>query len=291
LVRSEANCKFRDLQLFHLMILSNKNAIVYGAGGSLGGAVAKALAAAGARVFLTGRGLSSVQRTADAILAAGGSAEADVVDGYDEKAIHDHIEKVVQKVGVIDISFNAVGVDVKQNMPLVEMTVEDFVSPVTLTMQTQFLTAKVAGKVMMKQGSGVILTLTATPGGIGYPYTSGFAPACCALECLSKNLAAELGVYGVRVVNIRSGGSPDSRVFSEAIVSNPEVMKGVIGKMKGDTMLKALPMMADIAGVAVFLASDMAGKITGVTVDVTCGTTAGLNYRVQAKAQVLPVLG
>ena len=61
--------------------------------------------------------------------------------------------------------------------------------------------------------------------------------------------------------------------------------------MKGDSMLKALPMMADIAGVAVFLASDMAGKITGVTVDVTCGTTAGLNYRVQTSGQILPVVG
>jgi 3-oxoacyl-[acyl-carrier protein] reductase len=132
---------------------------------------------------------------------------------------------------------------------------------------------------MAKQGSGVILSLTATPGGIGYPYTGGFAAACAALESFSRNLAAELGVYGVRVVNMRSGGSPDSRVFKEAIGNRPEIMKSVLQKMEDDTMLKKLPMMEDIANLAVFLCSDLAAKITGVTVDITAGTTAGLNYR------------
>ncbi|CAN5264575.1 SDR family oxidoreductase [soil metagenome] len=266
------------------MILQNKNAIIYGAGGSLGGAVAKALAGAGARVFLRGRNLNSVQKIANEIIASGGNAEADVVDAFDEKAIISHIEKVVQKAGTIDISFNAVGVDVIQNIPLIDITADDFVRPITLTMQTRFLTAKAAGSVMMKQGSGVILFLTATPGGIGYPFTGGFAPACCAVESFSKNLASELGIYGVRVVNIRSGGSPDSKVFKEAIDKSPETMAPILKSMEADTMLKKLPFMADIANAAVFLASDMAGKITGVTIDVTCGTTAALNYRVHNNA-------
>ncbi len=262
------------------MILQSKNAIIYGAGGSLGGAVAKALAAAGARVFLTGARTGSLQKVADEILAAGGSAELSLVDAFDEGAINSHIQMVLQKAGTVDISFNAVGVPVKQNMPLVDMTADDFVRPVTSTLQTRFLTAIAAGKRMMKQGSGVILSLTATPGGIGYPYTGGFAAACSAVESFSRNLASELGIYGVRVVNIRSGGSPDSSVFKEAILRDPAGMEPVLRNMRGDTMLKQLPLMADIANAAVFLASGMAGKITGVTIDVTCGTTAGLNYRV-----------
>jgi len=270
------------------MILLHKNAIVYGAGGSLGGAVAKALAGAGARVFLTGRHLSSLQKTAAAIQTAGGNAEVAEVDALDEKAVGDHLEKVIQRAGTVDISFNAAGVDLVQNIPLTEISMEDFLQPIIYTMQTRFLTAKAAAKVMMKQGSGVILTLTATPGGIGYPYTGGFAPACCAVESLSRNLAAEVGAYGVRVVNIRSGGSPDSRVFKEAIDSNPTGMKPVLEGMENDTMLKQLPLMGDIANVAVFLASDLSGKITGVTVDVTAGTTAGLNYRAPSHHQLTP---
>src|SRR5882724_5003062 len=266
------------------MLLKNKNAIIYGAGGSLGGAVAKALAASGARLFLTGRNINSVKKVADEILASGGNAEVDQVDAFDEKAINDHLNKVVNQAGKVDISFNAVGINVLQNIPLADMAMDDFVRPITATMQTQFLTATAAGKIMMKQGSGIILTLTATPGGIGYPYTGGFAASCCALESFSRNLASELGVYGVRVVNMRSGGSPDSRIFKEAIENQPEVMKSVLGKMQEDTMLKKLPLKADIANVAVFLASDMAAKITGVTVDITCGTTAGLNYRAVSKS-------
>lgn len=261
-------------------ILQNKNAVIYGAGGSLGGAVAKALAEAGAKVFLTGRNINSVQKVADEILKSGGKAEVDVVDALDEKAVNNHIESIVQKAGKVDISFNAIGVDIVMNVPLVDISVADFVSPITMTMQTRFLTAIAAAKIMMKQKSGVILTLTATPGGIGYPYNGGFAPACCAVENFSKNLAIELGIYGIRVVNMRSGGSPDSRIFKNAIDTQPEVMARILKQMEADTILKKLPLMADIANLAVFLSSDLAGKITGVTVDVSCGTTAGLNYRV-----------
>ena len=262
------------------MILQNKNAIIYGAGGSLGGAIAKALAAAGAKVFLTGRNLRSVQKVADEILAFGGYAELNEVDALDEHAIDRHMEMMVAKAGTVDISFNAVGVDVVQNIPLVDMKAHDFVKPITATMHTRFLTAKAAGKVMRKQGFGLILSLTATPGGIGYPFTGGFAPACCAVESFSRNLASELGPYGVRVVNIRSAGSPDSKVFRDAIDGDPKGTGIILRMMVQDTMLKELPLMADIANVAVFLSSEMAGKITGVTIDVTGGTTAGLNYKV-----------
>ena len=261
-------------------MLQNKNAIVYGAGGSLGGAVSRAFAKAGARVFLTGRTADSIQKRAAEIIAAGGQAEAVVVDALEKQAVDDHIDAVVAKVGNIDISFNAVGWEDKQNTPLVEMMMDDFLRPLGISMRTQFITATAAGRVMMKQGSGVVLSLTATPGGIGYPMVGGFGPACCAVEAFSKNLASELGPYGIRVVNIRSGGSPDSKVFKEAIEQGGEEVAAFIKKMESDTMLKQLPLMDDIANTAVFLCSGMAGKITGVTVDVTAGTTSALNYKI-----------
>lgn len=261
-------------------MLQDKTAVIYGAGGSLGGAVSKAFANAGAKLFLTGRNLSTVQKVADEIIASGGMVEAAEVDALDEKAIHEHIEAVVKKAGAVDISFNAISLQDTQDIPLVNMQLEDFTRPVTRAMQTQFITGTAAGRVMMKQGSGVILSLTATPGGIGYPNVGGFGPACCAIEGFSRNLASELGPYGIRVINIRSGGSPDSRVFKEAIDNGgPEIM-AVLKRLKEDTMLKTLPLMEDIANTAVFLASAMAAKITGVTIDVTCGTTTALNHKV-----------
>jgi len=267
------------------MMLQNKNAVIYGAGGSLGSAVAKALAKAGAKVFLSGRHLDKVQKVADEIIASGGQAEAGQVDALNENEINTYVQSVAQKAKTIDISFSAIDFQVVQNIPLIDMKTEDFVRPITLTMQNHFLTARAAAHVMIKQGSGVILSLTATPGGIGYPYTGGFATACCALESFSRNLASEIGVYGVRAVNIRSGGSPDSRTFVEAAESYPEVMQKVLKNLRADTMLKKLPLMNDIANVAVFLSSDMADKITGVTIDVTSGTTAGFNYKVTGVAK------
>jgi len=269
--------------MFAAMLLKNKVAIIYGAGGSVAGAIARSFASEGAKLFLTGRSQDSIRQLADDIIAGGGKAAFAVVDASDERAVNDHVRKVKQEAGSVDISFNLTGTPVVQNIPLTELPVTQFIDPISISMQTRFVTAIAAAKVMMEQGNGVILTLTATPGGIGYPYTGGFAPTCCAIESFSRNLAAELGVYGVRVVNIRSGGSPDSKVFKEAIENNPAEMAPILKSMENDTMLKRLPLLADITNVAKFLASDQAGMITGITVDVTGGTTSSLNYRVASR--------
>lgn len=258
------------------MLLSGKTAVIYGAGGSLGGAIAQAFAREGAFVHLTGRNAASVNQTAEAIRKAGHQCHTAVVDALDAGAISRHLEEV----GKLDISFNAVGWEDRQDQALTAMSVEDFLRPVRRAMETEFLTSTAAARLMMRQGSGVILTLTATPGGIGYPHVGGFGPACCAVESLARNLASEVGAHGVRVVNIRSGGSPDSRVFREAIENGGDAVKGFMDKLEADTMLKQMPMMEDIAQAAVFLASDHARKITGITLDVTCGTTSALNYMV-----------
>ena len=263
-----------------MISLENKNAVIYGAGGSLGGAMATAFAKAGAKVFLTGIHLDKVQKLADEINASGWYAEAAEVDALDEKAVNDHIASVAQKARTVDISFNAAWNGVQQGVPLTEISLKDFITPLNMALQSRFITAVAAVKVMKQQKSGVILNLTATPGGMGYPYTGGFAPTCAAIESLSRNLGAEFGIYGIRSVNIRSGGSPDSRVFKEAIQIKPDVMKTVLSTMKSDTMLKRLAMMEDITNAALFLVSDLAATITGVTIDMTVGTTQALNYRV-----------
>jgi 3-oxoacyl-[acyl-carrier protein] reductase len=84
------------------MILQNKNAVIYGAGGSLGGAVARAFAAAGAKVFLSGRNLKSVEKVAKDILASGGKAEVAEVDALDEHAVNSHLNEIIKKAGTIE---------------------------------------------------------------------------------------------------------------------------------------------------------------------------------------------
>jgi NAD(P)-dependent dehydrogenase (short-subunit alcohol dehydrogenase family) len=255
------------------MLLKNKNAVIYGAGGSIGSTVARAFAREGAAVFLSGRTASSLEAVAKDIVAAGGVAETAIVDALDEKAVDEYVDDLVKRKGHIDISFNLIWLNDVHGVPIVEMELDDFTRPVNIAMKTQFLTSRAVARHMIKQGSGVIISLTATPAGKAYAMTGGFGPACTAMEGFSRNLAAELGPYGVRVVGIRSAGSPDSAVFISSMSGEGTLAKMALQQVIDDTMLKKLPVMEEIANVAVFLVSDKAGGMTGTFANVTCGTT------------------
>ena len=255
------------------MLLKNKIALVYGAGGSIGGAVASAFAREGAKVFVSGRTLAPLQKLAETIMNFGGFAETAVVDALDEKAVVEYVNGIAKKTGSVDISFNAIGLKDVQGIPLIEMKLEDYLDPIMIAMKTQFITAAAAGHHMTKKGSGVILSITATPAGMAYPLVGGFGPACSAIEAFSRNLAAELGPQGVRAICLRSAGSPDSAVFVKAMAEEYTLAKTVIQDIVNDTMLKKLPLMSEIANAAVFAVSDHASAMTGTTLNLTCGTT------------------
>jgi NAD(P)-dependent dehydrogenase (short-subunit alcohol dehydrogenase family) len=91
------------------MLLANKIAIIYGAGGAVGSTIAGTFAREGAKVFLTGRNKAKVDQVAEKIRAAGGYAEAAEVDALDEQTIVQHLDGVIAKVGRVDVSFNAIG--------------------------------------------------------------------------------------------------------------------------------------------------------------------------------------
>jgi 3-oxoacyl-[acyl-carrier protein] reductase len=175
------------------MLLENKVAVIYGAGGPIGGAVARAFAREGARVFLAGRTRSKLDAVAEAIRSDGGVADAAVVDALDERAVDDYVDAVVEQAGHLDISFTLISYGDVQK-PLLEISVEDFTRPITMAMRTHFLTTRAAARHMVRRGSGVILTF----GGSG-PHTlaglGGFKVALDALEGLRRQWACELGRY------------------------------------------------------------------------------------------------
>jgi NAD(P)-dependent dehydrogenase (short-subunit alcohol dehydrogenase family) len=176
------------------MLLQDKVAVVYGAGGAIGGAVARAFAREGATLFLTGRHLAPVEAVAKEIVAAGGSAEAAAVDALDEHAIDTHLQSVSDQAGRVDVSFNAVGIpDTKVlGVPLVELEVEQFSLPITAYARSYFLTARLAARRMLANRSGVIMTVTSIPSRTGTPLQGGYPPAQAAKEALTRDLSAEL---------------------------------------------------------------------------------------------------
>jgi NADP-dependent 3-hydroxy acid dehydrogenase YdfG len=134
--------------------------------------VARVFAREGARVFLAGRTLAKLDAVAKEISAAGGIAETAHVDALDEQAVNKHLDAVAAKAGSIDIALNAIGILHVQGTPLAELSFEDYAHPITTYTRTHFLTAKAVARHMVKQGSGVIPTLStpaARMSGFGLP--------------------------------------------------------------------------------------------------------------------------
>jgi 3-oxoacyl-[acyl-carrier protein] reductase len=261
------------------MLLENKNAVIYGGGGAVGGAVARAFAREGATVYLAGRTLAGLDRVAQEISAAGGKAETAEVDAMDERAVDRHADAVSAKAGGIDIALNAVGIAHVQGTPLAELSFEHYAHPISAYTRTNFLTAKASARHMAKQGSGVILLLAPGPGarmsGRGF---LGNGVSAAAVEAISRILAGELGPSGIRVNCLRPHAIPESVATSHT----RELFDGMAGLsgltteawlsgLAGTTLLGRLPTLDEVAETAAFLASDRAGAITGAVVNVTAG--------------------
>lgn len=260
------------------MLLKNKVAVIYGAGGAIGSAVARTFAREGAAVFLTGRNLRSVKTVADDIATSGGGAEAAQVDALDEKAIETHIASVFKKAGRIDVSFNgmtAVPQPGVQGIPIAELPVESFLAPITGYMRSHFLTARAAARRMAEKGSGVLLMHTPEPARLGAALVGGMGPAWAAMEAFNRNLSAEFGSRGVRAICLRSTGLPETQTIdivfglhAKALGITPEQFRGFVENM---THRKKSTSVAEVAEFAAFLASDQASAMTGTVANLTGG--------------------
>ncbi|WP_037306716.1 SDR family NAD(P)-dependent oxidoreductase [Amycolatopsis orientalis] len=247
------------------MLLEGRNAIIYGAAGGIGSAVARGFAREGATVHLTGRTLKKLDELADEIRATGGKAETAEFDALDETAIDEHAAAVASSAGSVDVSMNVITHNDVQGTPLVEMSLADFESPVRTAVRTNFLTARAAARHMIGQGSGVILMF----GGDGDPlpgyHLGGLQVAFSAMEALRRGLACELGPHGIRVVTLRTGGIPET-------IPADAGLEDAIRDMTESTMLKRTASLDDVARVAAFAASDHARSMTATALNISCGT-------------------
>jgi NAD(P)-dependent dehydrogenase (short-subunit alcohol dehydrogenase family) len=259
------------------MLLNEMVAVIYGAGGAIGGAVARAFAREGAKLFLTGRHLAPVEAVAKEVVAAGGSAEAAEIDALDEQAVDKHLRSVTDKAGRVDISLNAIGIpNPKLRAPLVELDIEQFSLPITTYTTSYFLTARLAARRMVANRSGVIMTVTSTPSRTGTPLVGGGGPAMAAVEALTRNLSAELAPQGIRVVGLRPQGMPETARIRESFglyakasgMSWEQFQESLAGR----THTRRLSTLAELANVAVFMACDQASGMTGTVVNLSMGS-------------------
>jgi len=262
------------------MLLRDKVAVIYGAGGAIGGAVARAFAGEGARVYLTGRLQAPVEVVAKDIVSAGGAAEAAEVDALDEPAVDRHLLEVLDKEGRVDISFNAIGLPDPETggIPLAEMDTERFSLPITTYTRSYFLTAHLAAAHMIPKKSGVIMTVTALPARMGTQNNGGYGPAMAAKEALTRDLSAELAPHGIRVVGLRPHGMPETHTMAELAEiyakSSGLTWEQFTGYFASTAHTRRVMRLNEVASMAVFMASDKASGMTGTTVNLTMGAVA-----------------
>ena len=249
------------------MLLEGKNAIIYGGGGQIGGAIARAYGREGARVFLAGRTRSTLEKVAADVRSAGGRADTAVVDALDERSVDAHADEVAATAGTIDVSVNVIADSDVQGTPMADMPPADYLSPVLTSVRSKFLTSRAAARHMRAQRSGVILTF----GGSG-DHTAGrryalggLLTAFDAVESMRRQLATELGGHGIRVVTLRTGGVPDS------IPREFEGRAAIEADLVAQTLLGRTATFEDVGNVAVFAASDWARTITGAAINMSCG--------------------
>jgi len=251
------------------MLLENKTAVIYAAGGVIGAAVARAFAREGARLFLTGRDPAKLDAVAAQIGDVDGIAE---VDALDEAAVEAHLDAV----GEVDISFNAIGPGpAPYRTPLADLGRDAFARPIAFFTDANFITATAAARRMRRRGSGVILMLTAVPGRMPGALLGGAPPAWAAVEAFSRSLALELGPAGVRVLCLRSHAIPETPLieanFATAGAANGLSAAEFLARVEQSTLLKRLPTLAEVADTAAFVASDRAGAMTATVVNLSAG--------------------
>jgi len=249
------------------MLLDKKTAIIYGASGAIGSAVARAYAREGADVHLAGRTGATLDTVAQRIQTDGGTAHVARLDVLDRAAVEQHASAVADASGSIDVCFNATSNDDVQGTPLLDMRFEDFLRPVTKAVTAQFNIATAVGRHMTRNGHGVILVMAA--GREAIPRLGGSHVAWTALAGLCRQLAAEFGPHGVRVTWLLSPGSPDhdeqhhETSHDQADATPAPGTEGLL--------LHHRPSYNEVANIATFAASDWARTITASEINFTGG--------------------
>lgn len=243
--------------------LTGKRALVTGAGRGIGLAAATALASAGAEVVLLARTADEIEDAAAAMRAKGWAAQSLCLDVQD--IIND--AEAIDAAGPLDILVNNAGTN--RPKPVWEVTVDDYDAVLGLNLKTAFFVAQAVAKRMIadkKQGS--LIHISSQMGHVGGANRSLYCASKWGLEGLSKSMAIDLALHGIRSNTIAPTfiETPMTKPF----LQDPEFRDSVLGKIK----LGRLGQVEDIMGAVTYLASDAASLVTGTSLLVDGGWTA-----------------
>jgi NAD(P)-dependent dehydrogenase (short-subunit alcohol dehydrogenase family) len=247
--------------------LQNRVAVVTGAAGDLGFAISKAYREAGAAVVLAGRDRDRLNRAVERLGGPSDRLITHVVDVADAGQVDAMIDGVIQRLGQIDILVTAAGI--QRRFPAVTFDREAWKEVLRVNLDGTFYCAQAAARHMILRKSGRIIMITSLTAEIGIPDIAAYAASRGGIRQLCKTMAVEWARHGV-TVNCIGPGRFRTRMTEDVFAD----------ESKRDKFLDVIPMRRagvpdDLAGVAVFLASDSSSYITGQSIYVDGGWLAG----------------
>ncbi len=253
--------------------LTGKVAIVTGASGGIGKAIAISLASAGASVAVHfGRNKNAADEVVDKIVAAKGKAIAVSADMADPAAVEEMFRKVDSSLGTVDILVNSAGIDGVRAM-LGEDDIENWKKVISVNLYGPYFCSRMAIQRMKKKNKGVIINITSDHVNIPWQGYSAYCSSKAGLDMMAKTLAQETATMGIRVISIAPGAIKTA--INKSVWENPDTLKDLDEKIAmgfpGDA--------EDVADAVLFAASDMAKYITGTTIVVDGGMLIYPDFR------------
>jgi 2-deoxy-D-gluconate 3-dehydrogenase len=253
-----------------LFDLTGKVAVVTGGNGGIGLGIALGLAGAGARIAVVGRDAgkseAAARRIADEAGAESVAIPADVADEADCARV---VAEATGRLGRLDILVNNAGVIVRK--PPQDMTLAEWESVVSVNLNGVFLLSKAAYPALKASGAGAIVNIGSMTSIFGSPYAASYAATKGAVVQLTKSLALAWARDGIRVNAILPGWI-DTEMTAGARAQVPGLNERVVGRVPSGRW--GVP--ADLAGTAIWLASDASAYVTGVAVPVDGGFSSAL---------------
>ncbi|HET7387379.1 MAG TPA: SDR family NAD(P)-dependent oxidoreductase [Nocardioidaceae bacterium] len=259
--------------------IDDQSAVVTGSAHGIGKAIASALAEAGARVIVSDVLADDGERTAREIREAGGAATFVAADVSDPEACAHLVEEATSRHGGLDVLVNNAGVGGGRAM-LHELSPEDFDRVIDVNLRGTFLCSKYALRHFVSRGEGRIVNIASTYGLIGAPNAPAYCASKGAIVNLTRQMAVDYGPHGIRV-NAICPGYVDTGLGRRAARLSPEefaAATAVREKAAGMQPLGRQAKPAEVAEVALFLASGASSFMTGSVVPVDGGCTTTFNY-------------
>jgi NAD(P)-dependent dehydrogenase (short-subunit alcohol dehydrogenase family) len=246
--------------------VAGKVALVVGAGGSIGGAGAEALAREGAAVFCTDRDGVAAEATAARIRAVGGRAAASALDVCDRAAVDAAVAAVMREFGRLDIVLESAGISHRIGFLDVDAATWDRIIAVNLT--GMFHVGQAAARHMVMQGGGSIINVTSQLAEVARPERAAYGASKGGARSLTQAMAVDLAAHGIRVNAIAPG--PTLTGLTRASYTDPKARRATEAVIP----LGRLGQPDDLVGAVLFLAADESRWVTGSTVTVDGGYLA-----------------